>query len=144
MDTSHGFFKRGGITHHLNFVANINLIIFRDGRPSSPLRSSRRFITWHILYRRLLLLLIIGNRFLKKSFLFFISFYHQRANNRCRSHRYMRIYNGLYNHIALYYGCNSSRYQEKWFSDHRSGHIQPLLLKSYLSGYRAPPNHIIL
>jgi hypothetical protein len=100
---------------------------------------------WHILYRRLvLLLLMIGNRFLKNRFLFFITFYHRRTNNRRCSHRYMRIYNGFYSHIALHHGCNSSRYREKWFCDHQSGHTDSLLLKSYLSRYRAPPDHLIL
>jgi hypothetical protein len=145
MSTSHGFFKRGRITLHLNFFANINLVILRDSQPSVHLRSFMRFITWHILYRRLLLLLLmIGNRFLKNRFLFFMNFCHRRTNNRRRNHRYRRIYNEFYNHIALYYGCNSSRYQEKQFSDHQSGHIHPLLLKSYLSGYHAPPDHLIL
>jgi hypothetical protein len=66
-----------------------------------------RFIMWHILYRRLLLLLlIIGNRFL-----LFINIYHRRINYRHCSHRYRRFYNGFYNHIALHYGCNGSRYR---------------------------------
>jgi hypothetical protein len=69
---------------------------------------------WHILKKRLLLLLLmIGNRFLKNRFLFFINFCHRRINNRCCSHSPRRIYNGFYNHIALYFGCNSIRYREK-------------------------------
>jgi hypothetical protein len=128
---------------HLNFFANINLIVIRDSRPSGSLRSSRRFIVWHILYGRLLLfLLMIGNRFLKNRFQ--INLYHRRTNNRCCSHGYRRICNGFCNHIALRHGYNSSRYQEKWLCNHRSGHTDPLLLKLYLSRYRAPPDHFIL
>jgi hypothetical protein len=97
---------------------------------------------WHILHKRPLLLhLMIGNRFLKNRLLFFINSCHRRTNNRRCTHSQRRIYNGFYNHIALYYGCNNSRYQEEWFCDHRSGHIYPILLKSYLS--HAPPDHLI-
>jgi hypothetical protein len=132
MDTSHDFFKRGGIIPppNLNFFGNINLIVIIDSSPSDPLRSSRRFIMWHILHRRLLLLLMIGNRFLKNRFLFFINFCHQRTNNMRCSHMYRRIYNMLYNHIVLHHRCNSSRYRENQFCDHWSEHIDPLLLKS--------------
>jgi hypothetical protein len=112
MSTSHGFFKRGGITLHLNFFAKINLVVIRDSWPSDPLRSSRRFIMWHILYRRLLLLLMIDNRFLKNRLLFFINFLHQGTKKKHCSHSHRRIYNGFYNDIALYYGCNSRRYRE--------------------------------
>jgi hypothetical protein len=100
---------------------------------------------WHILYRKLLLLLLmIGNRFLKNRFHLFINFCHRRTNNRCCSHRYRRIYNGLCNHIALHHGCNSSWYREKRFCDHQNGHTDPLLLKLYLLRYHAPPYHFIL
>jgi hypothetical protein len=134
-----------GISLHLNFFANINLVVIRDSRPSGPLRSSRKFIVRRILYRRLLLLLLmIDNRFLENRFQMFINFCHRRTNNRCCSHGYRRICNGLCNHIALHHGCNSSRYREKWFCDHRSGHTDPLLLKSYLLRYHAPPDHFIL
>jgi hypothetical protein len=97
---------------------------------------------WHILYRKLLLLLMIGNRFLKTvSSSSSISVIEEPIIGIVVIGTGESIISST---MTLYYGCNNSRYREKRLCDHQSGHIYPLLLKSYFSEYRAPPNHLIL
>jgi hypothetical protein len=133
MSTSRGFFNCGGITLHLNSFANIHLIVIRNSRPSGLLQSSRRLIMWHIMYKRMLLLLLMSDsRFLKDRYLFFFNCCHRRTYNR------------YCNYSVLYYRCNINMYCESWHLNHWSRHIYSFLLKTYLSRYRALPGHRIL